>query len=78
MDLVIVSPSKVIFEGEVEMVIAPGELGELGILRAHTPLISNLKEGILRVKSGGNEEQYKINGGFLEVLKDKVVVTIYG
>lgn len=74
MHLKILSPSRLIFEGEVDMVSAPGELGELGILPGHTPLLSKLKGGEVRAKIGAHQERHKINGGFVEVLHNKVVV----
>ena len=54
--------------GLVEMVIAHGDMGDLGILPGHTPLISTIKPGPVRViKPGGTEEVYYISGGFIEV-----------
>lgn len=74
MHLKIVSPSKIVFEGEAEAITVPGELGELGILAGHTPLLSTLKKGEVRLRANGHEEKYPISGGFVEVLGDRVVV----
>jgi len=64
----IVSAEREIFSGLVEMVIATGTLGELGINYGHAPLLTSLKPGPIRViKQGGVEEIYYISGGFLEV-----------
>jgi F-type H+-transporting ATPase subunit epsilon len=52
----------------------PGSEGELGILPHHAPLISTLGQGVLRVKSGGQEQEFAIFGGFLQVRPDRVVV----
>ena len=64
----IVSAEEELFSGRVEMVIAHGHMGDLGILPGHTPLISTIKPGPVRViKQGGGEEVYYISGGFIEV-----------
>ena len=64
----IVSAEREIFSGLVEMVIATGTLGELGINYGHAPLLTSLKPGPIRViKQGGAEEVYYVSGGFLEV-----------
>lgn len=73
----IVSAEGEIFSGLVEMVIAHGALGDLGIALGHAPLITNLKPGPIRlVKQGGEEEVYYISGGFLEVHPNMVKVQI--
>src|SRR5436309_9441109 len=56
------------------MVIVPGIDGQLGILPRHTPLISALGIGELRIKKGGTEQILFISGGFVEVRPDRVVV----
>ena len=64
----IVSAEEEWFSGRVEMVIAHGHMGDLGILPGHTPLISTIKPGPVRViMQGGAEEVYYISGGFIEV-----------
>ncbi|GLZ86180.1 ATP synthase epsilon chain [Metapseudomonas resinovorans] len=71
----IVSAEAEIFSGLVEMVIAHGHLGDLGIAPGHAPLITDLKPGPIRlVKQGGEEEVYYISGGFLEVQPNMVKV----
>jgi F-type H+-transporting ATPase subunit epsilon len=72
--LEIVTPERRAYEGDVDEVIVPGSEGELGILPHHAPLISLLGEGVLRLKRGGEEEQFAIFGGFLQVRPDRVVV----
>ena len=72
--LEIVTPEKRAFEGDVDEVIVPGSEGELGILPHHAPLISTLGQGVLRLKRGGQEEEFAIFGGFLQVRPDRVVV----
>ena len=71
----IVSAEGEIFSGLVEMVIAHGNLGDLGIAPGHAPLITDLKPGPIRlVKLGGEAEVFYISGGFLEVQPSVVKV----
>lgn len=74
MHLKIVSTLRLIFEGEVDSVTLPGELGSLGILRGHTPLLAKLREGEVKVKIDDRVEGYQIKGGLVEVLNNRVVV----
>lgn len=72
----IVSAEKEIFSGEAEMVFAPALLGELGIAPGHTPLVTQLGPGEVRVKSPEGEEQaFYVSGGMLEV-QPKVVTVL--
>ncbi|WP_432760263.1 F0F1 ATP synthase subunit epsilon [Pseudomonas lundensis] len=71
----IVSAEGEIFSGLVEMVIAHGSLGDLGIALGHAPLITELKPGPIRlIKQGGEAEVYYISGGYLEVQPNMVKV----
>ena len=71
----IVSAEGEIFSGLVEMVIAHGNLGDIGIAPGHAPLITDLKPGPIRlVKLGGEAEVFYISGGFLEVQPSVVKV----
>lgn len=64
----IVSAQAQIFSGLVEMVVVTGSLGELGILPGHTPLLTSIKPGFIRVVvQGGKEEIFYLSGGMLEV-----------
>jgi F-type H+-transporting ATPase subunit epsilon len=72
--LEIVSPERMVYNDDVDMVIVPGRNGQLGILPHHTPLISSLGVGELRIKKSGTEESMLISGGFVEVRPDKVIV----
>ena len=72
--LEIVSPERLAYTDEVDMVVVPGIDGELGILPHHTRLISALGVGELRIRKGGTEQSMLISGGFVEVRPDKVVV----
>ena len=72
--LEIVTPERLAYEDDVDMVLVPGIDGELGILPHHTPLVSLLGVGELKIRKGGSEESFAIAGGFLQVRPDKVVV----
>ncbi|HRC70805.1 MAG TPA: F0F1 ATP synthase subunit epsilon [Candidatus Competibacter denitrificans] len=71
----IVSAEKELFSGPAEMVTAPGEMGELGILPRHSQLITRLKPGQVRVRLQGGEEQlFYVSGGLLEVQPSLVTI----
>lgn len=70
----VVTPEKIIYSGEAEMVIAPAVGGDVGILPRHIPLFSRLKIGELQIKRGGQTEYFAINGGFLDVKDNKVTI----
>jgi F-type H+-transporting ATPase subunit epsilon len=74
--LTIVTPEKIFYEEEVSSLIAPGIEGYLGVLTDHAPLITSLVPGKLTVKKDSNNTEVilAISGGFLEVLKNKVVI----
>ncbi len=64
----IVSAERAIYSGPVEMVVATGELGELGVVPGHAPLLTVLKPGEIRVtQMGGEQDIYYVSGGILEV-----------
>ena len=73
----VVSAEEAIFSGEAEFVVLPGEAGELGIYPRHTPLITRIKPGAVRIKpAGGGEEQLIfVAGGILEV-QPKVITVL--
>ena len=73
----VVSAEESIFSGEAEFVVLPGEAGELGIYPQHTPLITRIKPGAVRIKpaGGGEEELIFVAGGVLEV-QPKVVTVL--
>jgi len=72
----VVSAEEQIFSGEAEFVILPGIMGELGIYPRHTPLLTAIRPGALRVKLPGQdrEELVFVQGGFLEVQPHRVTV----
>ena len=70
----IVSQDRMVFEGDADIVIVPGSLGEMGILPGHAPLLSTLELGVIRVKNGDQEEVFTVTGGFIEVQPDIVTI----
>lgn len=75
LDIEIVTGERVVFKDEdVDMVVAPGGAGMLGILPEHAPLITTLSLGELRIKKGNVEESILVYGGFLEVVDNRVLV----
>jgi F-type H+-transporting ATPase subunit epsilon len=71
----VVSAEALIFSGEAKFVALPGESGELGILPKHTPLITRIKPGAVRIeKADGGEEFVFVAGGILEVQPNVVTV----
>ena len=72
----IVSAESAIFSGEATMLIAPGEGGELGILPEHVPLLTRIKPGVIRIRTGegAEEEVIYVSGGMMEVQPDRVTV----
>lgn len=71
----IVSAEENLFSGLVQMVVAAGEMGDLGIIRGHAPLLTALKPGPIRViKQDGNEEVIYVSGGYLEVQPNGISV----
>jgi F-type H+-transporting ATPase subunit epsilon len=73
--LEIVTPDKAVVSEEVKIVMAPGSLGEFGVLIGHTPFLTTLRTGIIRYADAQGTERYVfVNGGFAETLPDKVTV----
>jgi F-type H+-transporting ATPase subunit epsilon len=72
--LLVVTAEKKVVDTEADEVSLPGELGYLGILPGHAPLITLLKTGILSFKNGGSAEAFALDSGFAEVSNDVVTV----
>jgi F-type H+-transporting ATPase subunit epsilon len=70
----IVTAERMVYSDDVDLVVAPGSEGQLGILPHHTQLMTALLPGELRIKKGGEELLLAITGGFLEVRPDRVVI----
>lgn len=73
--LEVVTPDKSVVSEETQMVMAPGTLGEFGVLIGHTPFMTTLKIGVVRfLDAGGAEHRVFVSGGFAEALPDKVTI----
>jgi F-type H+-transporting ATPase subunit epsilon len=71
----VVTPEKLVVNENAQIVVAPGTLGEFGILSGHTPFLSTLKTGIIRyTDEKGKDKHVFVSGGFAEALPDKVTV----
>jgi F-type H+-transporting ATPase subunit epsilon len=70
----IVSQDRMVFEGDVDIVVLPGSDGEMGILPQHAPLLSTLKMGVVKVRQGGEELIFTVTGGVAEVQPQIVTV----
>ena len=73
--LEVVTPEKYVVSEDAQIVMAPGSLGEFGVLRGHTPFLTSLKVGRLHYKdASGRERELFVSGGFAEALPDRVTV----
>jgi F-type H+-transporting ATPase subunit epsilon len=72
--LEIVTAERVVFSEDVDVVIAPGIEGQLGVLPHHAPLMTTLEPGELLVRRGGEELSLAITGGFVEVRPDRIII----
>lgn len=79
--LSIITPSTAKFEGDVELVVAPGAAGDLGALPNHAPMLTTLRTGVVSATVGksasekaGERLQFAVEGGFMEILADRVII----
>ena len=70
----VISPERVLFEGDARSVVAPAFDGEIGILPMHAPLMSLLGKGTLRVETTDGERGFTVDGGFVQVVDNQVRV----
>ena len=76
LSLLITNPDSVVFEGEIEHLIAPGIHGDLAILPEHTPLYAELKKGDLTIFHQGKKENIPLDGGILRVKNNKITIIV--
>lgn len=72
--LEIVTSESTVFSGDVDMVTVPGMAGVMGILPRHAPVLSTLRPGELRVKVGGDDLEFAIGGGFVDIHNNQVII----
>ena len=70
----IASQDRMVFEGDVDIVVVPGINGELGILPNHAPLLTLLKMGVVKVRVGTQEEYFTVTGGLAEIQPDIITI----
>ena len=70
----IVSQDRLVFEGDVDIVVLPGQDGEMGVLPNHAPLLTTLQMGVVKVRTGSEEEIFTVTGGLAEVQPDVITV----
>ena len=70
----VISPDKTLFQGEVDSLVAPAFDGEVGILSGHAPMMTLLGEGELRLGADGAAGRFKVKGGFMQVVDNRVSV----
>jgi|SRR5579862_1322936 len=77
-DLSLVTPEGAAYEGEVEMIIVPGQIGEIGVLARHAPLIATLRAGSTRVHPGDGAEviEFATGPGFFQVLENRAIALV--
>ena len=78
-DVSLVTPDGPAFEGEAEMIVVPGQIGEIGVLARHAPLIATLKAGSTRVyldRQGGEVREYATGPGFFQVQLDRAIALV--
>lgn len=77
MQLVILTPEKELFSGQVNSVKVPGSGGQFEVLNGHAPIVSSLDKGTVRViDSKGEKKEFSIERGFIEVLRNEVSVLV--
>jgi F-type H+-transporting ATPase subunit epsilon len=74
LNVTVISPEAVLFEGETDSIVVPAFDGELGILTGHAPMMTLLGKGILRVGKDGTAGRFSVDGGFLQVVENQVRV----
>lgn len=79
MNLLVLTPEKEVFNGVINSVKVPGISGQFEILKGHAAIVSALGEGQVRIKDDkGSETKFKIEKGFIEVLRDEVSLLVQG
>ena len=76
--LKVITPTKLVVDEQVDEVVAPGEIGEFGILPGHVPFISTLNSGELKYKVGNSETKLIVEGGIADVRGDIVSILTNG
>ncbi|HRD08409.1 MAG: ATP synthase F1 subunit epsilon [Saprospiraceae bacterium] len=77
MNLIVLTPEKELFCGEITSVKVPGTKGQFEILKGHAPIVSSLSNGVVRIiDAAGQKSEIAVEKGFVEVLRDEVSVLV--
>ena len=74
--LIITAIDKVFFDGQVRSLNCKGVSGEMTILARHAPLVTMLKEGVLKIETGSERKEISVKSGFLAVHKDETIILV--
>jgi F-type H+-transporting ATPase subunit epsilon len=74
----LVTPDGSVYEGEADLMIVPGQIGEIGVLARHAPLIATLKAGSTRIHPGGDADviEFATGPGFFQVMHDRAIALV--
>lgn len=72
MNLKVITPEKIFYDGPVQELIVPTPLGEIGILPGHVNLLTQISDGEITIKSSGKDQHLAVTSGFLQVQKDEI------
>lgn len=78
MKLIVLSPDREIFNGQVTSVKVPGSAGSFELLNNHAPIVSSLSHGEVRVKTLTGEFSFKVDKGFIEMLNNEISLLVQG
>ncbi|MGC9470358.1 MAG: ATP synthase F1 subunit epsilon [Bacteroidales bacterium] len=77
MKVEIISPVEKIYTGEIKFLQVPGSLGSFQVLKNHAPIVSTLREGVIRlIDQADRESRFPVTGGVIEVKKNRIVVLV--
>ncbi len=76
LQLVLVTPTQQVLDEEVDEIVAPGTLGQFGVLPGHTPMLATLEVGELSYRQGDKRYYLAVNWGYVEIEDDKVVILV--
>ncbi len=74
LNFTLVSPERELFSGEVDMVVAPGEMGDFGVLAGHAPFMTTLRSGAIAIREGGSVRRMFVHGGFADVTPEGLTI----
>lgn len=75
-DLSVVTPDGAVFEGEANMIVVPGDAGEIGVLPRHAPLVAMLRAGETRIRVGTDWTSFATGPGYFKVQRDRAIVLV--